>query len=91
MWEYDAILGRKIWLINDIHVDIFAAIARCDALRFLSVYTMALSCAFVLLFFIQDRLNASITELSWSWLKSTLLQNTCGNMMRVLEEKMLDE
>ena len=43
--EHDAILGRCC--INDIHVNSFAAVARCDALRFLLVYAMALSCAFV--------------------------------------------
>ena len=40
-------LEKKKCLINDIHVNSFAAVARCDALRFLSVYAMALSCAFV--------------------------------------------
>ena len=77
------------------HAYSFAAVARCDALRLLLVYTMALSCAFELLFFTQDRLHASIpvvTESSWSWLvcterqqsrlsKSALPQNTCGSMM----------
>ena len=43
--EHDAILGRCC--INDIHENSFAAVARCDALRFLPVYAMALSCAFV--------------------------------------------
>ena len=43
--EHDAILGRCC--INHIHVNSFAAVARCDALRFLPVYAMALSCAFV--------------------------------------------
>ena len=43
-----------------LHVYSFAAVARCDALRFLSVYTMALCCAFELLFFTQDRPRASI-------------------------------
>ena len=40
-------LELAIRLINDIYVNSFAAVARCDALRFLSVYVMALSCAFV--------------------------------------------
>ena len=47
VWEYDAILGKKKGLINDIHVISFAAVARCDAQRLLSMYTMALSYVFL--------------------------------------------
>ena len=60
------------------HVYSFAAVARCDALRFLSVYTMDLWCAFELLCSTQDRLHAGFTVSSWSWMKSTLLQNKMG-------------
>ena len=40
------------------------------------VYAMVLSCAFVYLFFTQDVLIASITEISWSWLVCTERQQS---------------